>query len=228
MVESTNFLKGAFAACDPEDSSKPAQIIPFRFNPEALSRQLSVERGQGGGGASGAAPAQGAGTGNNSQGADADAGALKESFSVLVRLDLADRVEAGPSGINRNLGILPEISALEDLMYPVDSQAQHASDGTEATQARAKRPLVLFVWGEKRVVPVKITAMTINETFYNAALYPIRAEIEISLEVLTEQDARDNTRVRSSLNFTGKNRRDMANLYFANVGQTDVTLPPPS
>lgn len=227
MADSTNFRNGAFAVCDPEDSAKPAQIIPFRFNPEALSRQLSVERGQGGGGQTGAAPTQGSGSGTQNQSADADDGPLKETFSVLLRFDLAYRTEAGPTGIPPDLGILPEISALEDLMYPVASQSEHASDGTESTKARARRPLVLFVWGEKRVVPVKITGMTISETFFNSGLYPIRAEVEVGLEVLAEQDARDNTRVRSSLNYTGENRRKMAKLYHANKGQTaNVTLPP--
>lgn len=227
MVESTNFRNGAFAAYEPEDPAKLTRFIPFRFNPEALSRQLSVERGQGGGGASGAAPKQGSGSGNSDQSADADAGQLKEAFSVLVRLDLADRLEAGQGNLPVEFGVMPEISALEDLMYPAESPSQQSSDGSEPVQARAKRPIVLFVWGEKRVVPIKITSMTINETLYNSRLYPIRAEIEVSLEVLAEQDARDNTRVRSSLDFTGANRRSMAKLYLDNTAQqgTKVTLP---
>ena len=75
---------------------------------------------------------------------------------------------------------------------------QHQQTGTEPTRARPQRWTVLFVWGRKRVYPIRITGMTINETSHNTELNPVRAEIEVAAEVLSEADARDNVAVSSA------------------------------
>lgn len=219
MNEEINYLRGAFIAyapdgyqTDEQESTDLRRVIPFRFNPESLSRQLSVEQGDSAAG--GAQSAQeGSGTGEAEQGADASSGSLKESFSVLIRFDLAERVE-GADTLPKDLGVAPEIAALEELLYPVESEAEAPADGSEPTRARPQRWTVLFVWGRKRVVPVRITGMTINETVYNNQLNPVRAEADVSLEVLTEADARDNLAVSSALAFTGDNRRRLASQFF--------------
>ena len=224
MTETVNFTKGAFAIFNPDDTAVMASFIPFRFNPESLTRQLQVEQAQDSGSAATGAAAPEGGAGE--QGADASAGALKETFSILLRFDLAEREET-KSSIPVDFGVLPEISALEELMHPTESETEAPSDGTEPVRARGRRPLVLFVWGERRVVPVKITGMAIAETFFNGKLYPIRAEVEVGLEVLGEAEARDNTRVRSSIDFTSANRRKMARLYLDTTADqgTNVNLP---
>ena len=237
MIDTVNFTRGAFAIYEPDNTKDLARFIPFRFNPETLTRQLGFQQAQGSGsqaspGASSDAVASG------EQGADAALGTLKETFSVLLRFDLAEREEARGSRarmiaeeiLNQDLldlGVLPELSALEDLMHPAESKAQEPSDGSEPVDARARMPLVLFLWGERRVIPVKITGMAIAETLFNSKLYPVRAEVEVSLEVLGEKEARDNTRVRASLGFTAANRRKMARIYLdttANQG-TNINLP---
>ena len=225
MTDTINFTNGAFAVFEPEQTSKISRFIPFRFNPETLSRSLSIEQSTSGG------DQAGGGDSNDSaeQGSDADSGSLKETFNVLLRFDLAEREEQNRSSENPNLqyGVFPEISALEDLVYPVEGVTSQPSDGSEPVKARGQRPLVLFIWGEKRVVPVKITGMAINETLFNAKLYPIRAEIDVSLEVLGAAESRDNSRVRSSLDFTGANRRKMSKIFLNETAKqsTSVNLP---
>ncbi|MDT1061996.1 hypothetical protein RM190_09025 [Paracoccus sp. CPCC 101403] len=228
MTDQINFVQGAFAVYNPDDTSVMSGFIPFRFNPETLTRQLQLEQAQGGADKGATPGAQGAGQGGTSgeQGADASSGTLKESFSVLLRFDLAEREETR-SSLPIEFGVMPEISALEELLYPVESESEAPSDGSEPVRARGRRPIVLFVWGERRVVPVKITGMSIAETFFNGKLYPVRAEIEVGLEVLGEAEARDNTRVSSSLGFTGANRRKMARLYLDTTADqgTSINLP---
>jgi hypothetical protein len=215
-MSETKYLRGAFIAYEPGGYPDRKRVIPFRFNPEALSRQLSVEQGEKG--APGTEAGAGAGGGGSTgapqeQGADASSGILKESFSVQIRVDLADRVE-GVSALPAILGIAPEIAAIEELLYPVESEAQATSDGTEATHARPRGWTVLLIWGRKRVYPIRITGITINETWHNAALNPVRAEIDVSAEVLGEADARDNPAVSSALKFTADNRRQLAQFFF--------------
>lgn len=224
MTGTVNFTQGAFAVFNPDDTTLMSSFIPFRFNPEALTRQLALEQAQGGG--AGATPGAQGEQGPGERGADASSGTLKETFSVLLRFDLAERVEA-KSTLPLEYGVMPEIAALEELLYPVESETEAPSDGSEPVRARGRRPLVLFIWGERRVVPVKITGMAIAETFFNGKLYPVRAEIEVGLEVLGEAESRDNTRVKSSLDFTAANRRKMARLYLDTTADqgTSINLP---
>lgn len=231
MTETVNFTKGAFAIYEPDNTQTLSRFIPFRFNPEGLQRQLAFEQASGTGGSAAAGASSESDT---EQGADASSGTLKESFSVLLRFDLAEREEvksALPDDTKPSLpvefGVLPEISALEDLLYPAQSETEAPSDGSESVRGRGRQPLVLFIWGEKRVVPVKITGMTINETLFNGKLYPVRAEVEAALEVLGEAEAQSNTRVRASLDFTEANRRKMARIYLKTTSRqgTNINLP---
>jgi hypothetical protein len=222
MTDTVNFTQGAFAIYEPDDTALLSRFIPFRFNPEGLTRQLAIEQAQGGG----SAAAAGATEAQGEQGADAGSGSLKESVSVLLRFDLAERA-ATLSALPAEYGVMPEIAALEDLLHPAETEAEAPSDGSEPVRARGRLPLVLFIWGERRVMPVKITGMTIAESLYNAKLYPIRAEVEVSLELLGDAEARDNTRVRGALDFTAANRRKMARLYLDSTAAqgTSINLP---
>lgn len=225
MTDSVNYLRGAFVAYEPGGYPDRKRTIPFRFNPEGLSRQLSVEQGEEGAAGTEAGASGAANSTPGEQAADASSGSLKESFSVLVRVDAADRVE-GADRLPVELGVLPEIAALEDLLHPVESEADAPADGTEPTRARPQRWTVLFVWGRKRVYPVRITGMTVNETDHNAELNPVRAEIDVALEVLGETDARDNLAVSSALDFTSSNRRQLARQFFDETASQSANVLP--
>ena len=49
-------------------------------------------------------------------------------------------------------------------------------------------PLTLFIYGWKRVVPVKITSLSITETAHDPQLNPIRADVALGMRVLTYND----------------------------------------
>lgn len=225
--DDTKYLRGAFIAYDPggypDDDSKK-RTIPFRFNPEGLGRSLSIEQAQGGSGSEGAGGSGGASS-QSEQSADASSGTLKESFSVVIRLDFADRHQEADE-LDAELGLLPELSALEDLLYPAASESDAASDGQEPVQQRSPRPTVLFVWGRKRVFPVRITAMNVNETMHNSQLAPVRAEIEVGLEVVSEAEARDNRAVQDALAFQGENRRRWARMFLDRTAQQNTNILP--
>ncbi len=219
------YLRGAFIAYDPggyPDDAGKKRMIPFRFNPEGLSRSLTVEQAQGGQGTEGAG---GGASSQSEQSADAASGTLKESFSVTIRLDFADRHHEA-SGLDPALGLLPELSALEDLLYPAPTDSAEARDGREPVQQRAARPTVLFVWGRKRVYPVRITGMTVNETLHDSQLVPTRAEIEVALEVVPESEARDNRAVQDALAFQAENRRRWSQMFLDGAAQQNTNVLP--
>ena len=46
-------------------------------------------------------------------------------------------------------------------------------------------PVVLFIWGPGRIVPVRVTGLTITERLYDSLLNPTHAEAQLTLRVLT-------------------------------------------
>jgi hypothetical protein len=225
MRDRSTLRHGAFIAYEPRTyPGNPQWVIPFRFNPEALSRSLQVEAAKTGAGTESAAG--GGGSSTTEQGADASTGATKETLTVQIRLDLVDRRETSQA-LTAQYGILPEISALESLVYPALEEQEPNSDGREPVMARSPRPTVLFVWGLKRILPVRVVSMTINETSHSADLYPVRAEIDVGLEVLGLTDAKDNAAVLDALKFTNGVRRSMAKKYLATTAdQGDAFVAP--
>jgi hypothetical protein len=223
MTPELNYLRGAFIAYEPGGYPDQKRVIPFRFNPEALSRTVAVEAGQSGGGVEGAAP-QAAASPASETSADTSAGALKESFAIQIRLDFSDRGDVA-QGLDDELGIAPEIAAIEDLVYPAPSPSEATGDGTQPVRPAQPRPTVLLVWGRHRVLPVRIASLKIDESVFNDKLNPVRAEIEASLEVLGEAEARAHEGVRAALVHTDKARRRMAQLYYDNSASQGSILP---
>jgi hypothetical protein len=216
------YIRGAFIAYEPGGYPNQKRVIPFRFNPEGLSRGFTIDAAQVTEGVQGAPGAQP--SASTEQAADASAGTLKQTFSVTIRLDFVDRLESAVT-LDPTLGILPEIAALEDLLYPADAAADASSDGKEAVKAKPARPTVLLIWGRKRRFPVRISQMTVNETLHNAALNPTRAEVEVQVEVLRDGDARNNPAVQEALNFTNDNRKQLSRLFLDRTAAQNTIVP---
>ena len=49
-------------------------------------------------------------------------------------------------------------------------------------------PLTLFIWGPKRVLPVRLSTFSIVEEAYDVDLNPIRASVNLGLRVLSYND----------------------------------------
>jgi hypothetical protein len=54
--------------------------------------------------------------------------------------------------------------------------------------APMEAPLTLFVWSKNRVLPVRVTSLSITEEAFDVALNPIRAKVSLGLRVLTVDD----------------------------------------
>jgi hypothetical protein len=208
MTMEPHYLRGAFAAYQPEALLQdPPQLIPFRFNPEKLERTLDVGSGRGDGGVEVAGASMEARKGHSRK-ADAPSGSLTESFSVHLLFDFDDR-HASMKLLPPGLGIAPEIAALELLVHPVETEVPH---GSGVPVPRVARPTVLFIWGRMRVLPVRITSLTINELLFNAELNPTRAEAHVGLEVVPETNDGDRV-VRAALQFTRGKRQALGRLF---------------
>ena len=63
-----------------------------------------------------------------------------------------------------------------------------ASSVVKKTVPTSDVPTVLFVWGLQRIVPVRVTALTITEKLYDPLLNPTHADVQITLRVLTPEE----------------------------------------
>lgn len=115
----------------------------------------------------------------------------EQSISFDIRLDATDKLDDGDT-ITEQFGIAPQLSTLELMVYPKDesllAQAVSALLGGGTTgfsfTRGANPPLVLFIFGRKRVLPVNINSMNITETEFSTDLNPIRANVAVNLTVI--------------------------------------------
>jgi hypothetical protein len=214
------FLKGAFVEA-PGDDTGVLNPIYFQFNPETVERTKS-----------------GTWTSAQSQRQKADDAAVNNSFqnfkgkkvkagyvpspekiSLTLRLDSREKLfrAASAATADVSLGLLPELSALESLMNKVTIKDAVEGSKNSPTLVRTKQiPLVLFLWGGFRVIPVTILSMTITEQQFDRLLNPVRAEIKVSLQVLEEEDAKLNSLASESFRFTENEKKKMKENFFKN------------
>lgn len=172
---SPRLLKGALVGVDPINPL--ASVILFQYNPATMTRRLEAQS-----------------TSTEQGGVEVYrlTGPPKESISLTVEIDAADQLERGdPSA--RTVGIHPALAALEMLIYPksqtvIQNAALALLGNIEIIPPEA--PMTLFVWGPARVLPVRVTNFSVAEQAYDPALNPLRAEVELSLEVLNYDDFR--------------------------------------
>lgn len=173
---SPRLLRGGLVQVDPESGSVLGTIA-LQFNPDTLTRTLQVQ-------ATGE-------TGDRSQ-ALRLRGAAVETIKLEAEIDATDTLddpEANPDLVR--LGIHPQLAALEALVHPRadDLQANDALAGAGVLEVLPlEAPLTLFVWSRQRVVPVRVTDLSVTEEAFDAALNPIRAKVSISLRVLSVDD----------------------------------------
>jgi hypothetical protein len=172
---SPRLIKGALIGVDP---LKPlASIAVFQYNPDTMTRRLEPRAAGGeGAGASGEALRL--------------TGAPKETITLSIEIDATDQLEqVHPLAVT--VGISPTLAALEMMLYPTAASvlvnSALAALGT-IELLPIEGPLILFVWGPTRVLPVRLTSLSITEEAYDTLLNPTRAKAELSLSVLSYAD----------------------------------------
>lgn len=69
--------------------------------------------------------------------------------------------------------------------YKIEAEID-ATDQLEVADSQA--PLTVFVFGPKRIVPVRITEFSVTEEAFDTSLNPIRAKVSLGMRVLTIDD----------------------------------------
>ncbi len=172
---SPRVAKAGFVLVDPETGSVQ-RVIPLQYNPETLTRSLAIQ-----------------GMGPDS-GDRVDALRLKgppvETLKVDAMLDATDQL-AGPPGPLTRQGIAPQLAALELLVTPearrLEADARLAARGVLEI-APIETALLLFTWGPGRVLPVRLTELSVTEELFSPSLFPLRARVSLGMRVLSGAD----------------------------------------
>jgi len=194
------FIKGALVEFIDGFVIPVPNVIAFQFNPEKMTHTWTQSQAD-----------EGA-----RKGEQANPLAVKgnpgESFNFTLELDAADTiVEGNPvsAGLATASGVYSRLAALEMLQYPVAAKKTNVvgsvslslggggaslgglagGGGAAQTDVPALQlPTVLFIWGPGRILPVRVTSLTITETLYDALLNPVHAEVQITLQVMTPEE----------------------------------------
>ncbi|MDN5940289.1 MAG: hypothetical protein L0H94_00275 [Nitrospira sp.] len=173
---SPKLLKGGVVLIDPE-SGAVLRIIALQYNPDTLSRTLQVKGMSEGGDRSEALRLK---------------GPPVETIKLDAEIDATDHLEFPDQNPNAaQLGIHPQLAALETIVYPTSGQLQSNNSLAQAGTleiAPMETPLTLFIWSKNRILPVRITDFSVTEEAFDAALNPIRAKVSLGMRVLSVDD----------------------------------------
>jgi hypothetical protein len=239
---SPKLLKGAIVQFVEMPIVPIPNIIVFQYNPESLTRTLnpyappeSSSRDQ--------TPPSAASTASQSQPFDPT-----ETFNITLLLDASDALEVPESHpVAFVTGVADRIAALEMLLYPsgdsllgglVGSLSVSLSGGgisasLETAATTTEVPITLFIWGPGRIVPVRLTAFSVEEQQWNQLLYPVRAKVTLGLRVITSdalaKEAGDSTAkdiAKFCYDFTRGQKEVLALANIANTAESILGILP--
>lgn len=148
--------------------------VAFQYNPEQVVRRLEP---------------QVTGGDHDRTSAVRFLGAATEHIDLQLHLSATDGLEA-KDATTVQIGIANRLAELELMAYPTTSEIarREALLDTGSIEVLPElAPLNLLVLG-KRTFPVRLLQLTITERAYDPQLNPIRAEVALSLRVLTYSD----------------------------------------
>lgn len=165
-------VKGGIVQLDPV-TGRNGRVIALQYNPETITRTLAIQ-------AAGDDPGQPMRL----------KGVAIETVRLEAEIDATDAL-AGSEATAVDVGIAPQLAALELLVQPTTAtlrQNRSLAVSGMLDILPLQAPLALFVWSRNRVVPVRVTELSIVEQAYDARLNPIRAKVTLGLRVLTVDD----------------------------------------
>jgi hypothetical protein len=187
------YLRGALIDFTESFPLPIPNVIIFQYNPETMTHAWT--------------PAT---TNPSTPGSTANPLAItgdpQESFSFTLAMDATDMIADGDAvetALATASGVYTRLAALEMLLFPtappgggligtVSAALGIGGGGSPAPTTQvpaAQLPTVLFVWGPGRIVPVRVTSLSITEKLYDSVLLnPTHAEAQIGLRVLTAQE----------------------------------------
>ena len=149
------------------------RIINLQYNPDTLTRTLQIK-------------GVGQETGDRTEALRLK-GPPAETIKVEIEIDATDAMQTSSS----SSGLHSILAALEVLVYPSSDVLRANNDSAGSGNLEiiaAEASLTVFVFGPKRIVPVRFTEFSITEDAFDALLNPIRAKVSLGMRVLSIDD----------------------------------------
>ncbi len=178
-------------AADASGSSKNVFFV-FQYNPEKLLHTFS----------------QGLPSALGSNTADQQ-GPAAEFFSLTFELDSVDVESSSQNQSSADSGLHPALAMLELMMQP------------QVVGNQTSIPFVVFKWGAKRSVVVRLVSMSVEEKSFDLTLNPTRATVSLTLRVLDAAEIKNNPGARSVCLNHQNMRATMVDAYKLQTGQAN-------
>ncbi len=174
-------LNGAFVQLIEDIVGFLPNVVTFQYNPETITRSLTPWN-----------PIAVDQADRGSQAPTVQPFDVPESFSGFeLQFDATDGMAAGHP-VYEEFGVEPQLAALRKLTQAtrglLGDLTASFKDLTGLGGVEAQRPTVapvLLVLGRRVILPVRITAFSVEETMMSPMLYPIMAEVSLDMEVMT-------------------------------------------
>jgi hypothetical protein len=216
-------LRGALIEYASDFFGPLPNLVIFQFNPDTLSRNISIPERP---------------TGATSRETSQAGNIPVERITLTAHFSAADQLNTG-NIIAQELGIGPQLAALEKMVYPsnlIGELLGEALDkigdalGLEGNDDIAKQPIprekyprILFIWGKTRVLPVLLESMSITEQQYDSSLNPIQAEVSLGLAVASNPDDKVG---KGALKYSNLAKEAQAIVNLANTVELAIDLIP--
>lgn len=216
-------LRGALIEYASDFFGPLPNLVIFQFNPDTLSRNISIPERP---------------TGATSRETSQAGNIPVERITLTAHFSAADKLNTG-NIIAQELGIGPQLAALEKMVYPsnlIGELLGEALDkigdalGLEGDDdipkqpiPREKYPRILFIWGKTRVLPVLLESMSITEQQYDSSLNPIQAEVSLGLAVASNPDDKVG---KGALKYSNLAKEAQAIVNLANTVELPIDLIP--
>ncbi|HEX3069818.1 MAG TPA: hypothetical protein VHX14_14710 [Thermoanaerobaculia bacterium] len=173
---SPRLAKCGFVLLDAESASV-LSVIALQYNPDTLSRTLVAQ--------------------TVSDAADRSTpmrftSPPVETLKLDAEIDATDLLEAPDQNpVAVESGIHAQLAILELMIYPSAAKLQANNALAQAGTLEIipiEAPLVLFVLGPNRMMPVRITEFSVTEEAFSPTLNPLRAKVSLGLRVLNVND----------------------------------------
>lgn len=163
-------------------SSSIVDVIVFQYNPDTVTRTLQ--------------PRSMTGEPGDRLEVLRLTGPPHETIKLEAEFDAVEHLNQPSSPDPRNApviegGLLPVLASLEALITPSADQLLATDalfDQGTLEVAPTEAPLIVLVWGIKRVIPVLVGSLSITEEAFDPQLRPIRVKASLELKVLTTND----------------------------------------
>jgi hypothetical protein len=178
--QSPKVMRGALVQLAEDVIGVVPNIIPFQYNPETVTRAVQPWN-----------PFEVDQTNRGAQAPTVQPYDPEETYSFSLELHAADGLADGDPLVIAS-GVAARIAALRKLTEPTKgligdliNTAQALAGASADQEVRATVPIILLVLGPSVILPVRVTEMSVEIKEFTPLLFPLHAEVELGLRVLT-------------------------------------------